>query len=48
MLVPLLALTAGAAGARFLARVSAPPRPHPGIADQLNWSRLPFPGVVLQ
>jgi type IV secretion/conjugal transfer VirB4 family ATPase len=48
MIVPLLALTAGAAGARFLARVSAPPKPHPGIADQLNWSRIPFPGVVLQ
>jgi type IV secretion system protein VirB4 len=48
MLVPLLALTAGAAGARFLARVSAPPRPHPGIADLLNWSTLPSPGVVLQ
>ena len=48
MIVPLLALAAGAAGARFLARVSAPPKPHPGIADQLNWSRIPFPGVVLQ
>lgn len=48
MLVPLLALAAGAAGARFLGRVSAPPAPHPGIADLLAWSRLPFPGVVLQ
>jgi type IV secretion system protein VirB4 len=48
MLVPLLALTAGAAGARFLSRVSAPPPPHPGIADLLNWSRLVAPGVVLQ
>lgn len=48
MLAPLLALTAGVAGARFLARVSAPPRPHPGVADLLNWSTLSSPGVVLQ
>lgn len=48
MIASFLALAAGAAGARFLSRVSAPPRPHPGIADQLNWLCMPYPGVVLQ
>lgn len=50
MLVPLLALTAGVAGARFLGRLSAPASGglHPPIADALNWALLPFPGVVLQ
>lgn len=50
MLVPLLALTAGAAGHRFLAGVSGrpKPRPHPPIAEQLNWSTLCAPGVVMQ
>jgi len=48
MLVPLLALAAGVVGARFHSRVSRPPRPHPGIADRLNWLSMPFPGVVLQ
>lgn len=50
MLESLLSLAAGAVGARFLAGLSRParPRPYPPIADQLNWSRLPYPGVVLQ
>ena len=36
MLVPLLALAAGAAGARFLARVSSPPRSYPSRPRQLG------------
>ncbi|HET6229550.1 MAG TPA: hypothetical protein VFE05_05670 [Longimicrobiaceae bacterium] len=48
MLIPLLALAAGALGDRFLTRVSRPPKPFPGAARLLAWSRMPFAGVVMQ